>query len=190
MTTTRGRPVADLGGRIRSFDDRVDRAFEHLRGRPVADVTAKVVSGLGDHGLVWALSTAWIARRPGGRRSRALRSLAAAGVGSAAVNAGVKAVVGRSRPERSDLQLRGDPVPLREPVTSSFPSGHTLAAFCAATVLAEPGRPVAGAARFGFAASVGTSRIHVRAHHASDVVGGVVIGVGLGLVTRAVLRRW
>ena len=33
---------------------------------------------------------------------------------------------------------------------------------------------------------VATSRIHVRIHHASDVVGGLVVGTALGIG----LRRW
>jgi membrane-associated phospholipid phosphatase len=37
------------------------------------------------------------------------------------------------------------------------------------------------------AAVVGVSRLHLRAHHASDVIGGAAIGVALGLVGRALL---
>jgi membrane-associated phospholipid phosphatase len=35
---------------------------------------------------------------------------------------------------------------------------------------------------------VGLSRLHLRAHHASDVVGGAVIGVTLGLFGRGLIR--
>ncbi len=172
-----------------TLDRAVDAWFEPVRGRRAFDVAAKAVSGLGDRGLVWTVSTLWVARQPGERRTRALRGLAAAGFTSMAVNAALKGVVGRPRPERAGLRLGGDRLPLREPATSSFPSGHTLAAFCAATVLSEPEQPAGTALRFGFATMVGLSRIHVRAHHASDVVGGVVIGCGLGVVLRSIVRR-
>ena len=71
-----------------------------------------------------------------------------------------------------------------EPRTSSFPSGHTLAAFTAATVLSRPGDRAGNAFLYTAAGLVGISRIHLRAHHASDVVGGVVIGTALGLVVK------
>jgi undecaprenyl-diphosphatase len=93
-------------------------------------------------------------------------------------------VVGRERPDRSDLRISNAGVPVREPKTSSFPSGHTLAAFCAATVLSRPGNRAGNAFLYTAATLVGVSRIHLRAHHASDVVGGVVIGTALGLAVR------
>jgi len=172
---------ADL---VHLVDERVDAWFEPLRGNAAAAAAARVVSGLGDHGLLWAASTAWRARRPGDRRRRALRALAIAGVESSVVNAALKGVVGRPRPDPGDFRLGSNVVPLREPTTTSFPSGHTLAAFCAATALAEPGDPMGNALLFACAGLVGISRIHLRAHHASDVLGGVVIGTALGLVGR------
>ncbi len=176
-----GRTPSEL---VRAFDDRVDRLFEPLRGNATVDATAKVISGLGDRGLVWAASTAGRARRPGAGRARAVRALAVAGVASSTVNAVLKGVVGRPRPDRSDLRLGDNVVPLREPRTSSFPSGHTLAAFCAATVLSERGDPVGNAILFAAAGLVGVTRVHLRAHHASDVLGAVAIGTVLGLVGR------
>ena len=174
----------DIGDLVRLADDKVDAWFEPLRGRPTVDAAAKIVSGLGDHGLVWAASTAWRARRPGARRNRAVRALAVAGAESSVVNAVLKAVIGRPRPDRGDLRLGDNIVPLREPTTSSFPSGHTLAAFCAATVLSERGDPMGNALLFTCAGLVGVSRIHLRAHHVSDVLGGVVIGTALGVIGR------
>jgi putative RecB family exonuclease len=86
---------------VGAVDDRVDTWFEPLRGKPGFDGAAKVITGLGDRGLMWAATTAWRARRPGPSRARAVRALAVAGVESSLVNAGLKAVIGRSRPDRS-----------------------------------------------------------------------------------------
>jgi membrane-associated phospholipid phosphatase len=169
---------------VRRLDDRVDSWFEPLRGNQMADGAARVISGLGDRGLVWTASTAWRARRPGVKRTRAVRALAVAGVESSVVNAALKGVIGRPRPESDDLRLGSNVVPLRQPTTTSFPSGHTLAAFCAATVLSEPGDATGTALLFACAGLIGASRIHLRAHHASDVLGGVVIGTALGLLGR------
>ena len=78
--------------------------------------------------------------------------------------------------------MEAHPLPFRQPITSSFPSGHATAAFCAATLLAENERraPV----YYALATVVALSRIHTKIHHASDVVGGIVIGLVLGRVGR------
>jgi len=182
MQTHQG--VTGLAKVVGAVDDRVDTWFEPLRGKPGLDGAAKVITGLGDRGLMWAATTAWRARRPGPSRARAVRALAVAGVESSLVNAAIKAVFGRSRPDRTGLRVAEGGVPVREPKTSSFPSGHTLAAFCAATVMSERGDRSGNALLFTSAALVGVSRLHLRAHHASDVVGGAAIGVALGLVGR------
>ncbi len=74
---------------------------------------------------------------------------------------------------------------VRQPRTSSFPSGHASAAAMAATLLADRSR--APALWYGVAAVVATSRIHVSIHHASDVVAGAAVGLALG---RVALRVW
>ena len=171
----------------RPLDARVAAWFAPARGNPALDGVAKAVTGLGDHGLMWAVTTAWRARHSGPDRARAVRALAIAGVESSLVNAGLKAVIGRARPDQGGLRLTEGGVPVREPKTSSFPSGHTLAAFCSATVMSQRGDRAGNALLFAGAALVGVSRLHLRAHHASDVVGGAAIGTALGLLGRRLL---
>lgn len=64
----------------------------------------------------------------------------------------------------------------------SFPSGHTVTAFMAATIVSRYYRP--RAIWFTLALMVAFSRIYVGAHYASDVVAGACIGImiGYGLV--------
>jgi undecaprenyl-diphosphatase len=169
---------------VRSVDQRVDGWFEPLRGNPGIDGAAKLITGLGDHGLMWAVTAAWRARHTGPERTRAVRALAIAGVESSVVNAAIKATVGRARPDSSRVELTQGGIPVRPPRTSSFPSGHTLAAFCAATVMGIRGDRSGNTLLFVGATLVGVSRLHVGAHHASDVLGGAAIGIGLGLLGR------
>ncbi len=169
---------------MRSVDQFVDDRFEPHRGRPALDGAAKLITGLGDHGFMWAATTAWRARRRGPDRVRAVRALAVAGIESTLVNSTLKRSIGRSRPDRTGLKVTEGGVPVREPTTSSFPSGHTLAAFCAATVMCRPKDRVGNALLVGGATMVGLSRLHLRAHHASDVLGGAAIGTALGLLGR------
>ncbi len=172
---------------VQMMDQRVDAWFEPLRGDPNFDGPAKVITGLGDRGLMWAATAAWRARHTGPERARAVRELAVAGVASSLVNVAIKSAVGRSRPDRTSVGVTEGGVPVREPRTSSFPSGHTLAAFCAATVMSQRGDRAGNALLFTSAALVGLSRLHLRAHHASDVLGGAAVGTVLGLAARRLL---
>jgi undecaprenyl-diphosphatase len=162
-----------------SLDQAVDAAFEPLRGRPEVDRAAVVVSNLADYGLVWVLLAGLKARRRGPNRRRAVVALAAAGFSSLIVSRVVKRAVERERP---DDHLEAT---VRTPSSSSFPSGHTLAAFCTAFVLGDS--EAGTAANVGFAAAVAASRVHLRAHHPTDVIGGAVIGSVLGLGLRPIV---
>jgi undecaprenyl-diphosphatase len=172
---------------VGAFDDQVDAWFEPHRGRPGLDTAAKVITGLGDQGFVWAAITVWRGRRPGPERSRAVRALAVAGIESTLINTALKRSVGRSRPDRTGLKVTPGGVPVREPTSSSFPSGHTLAAFCAATVMGRRGDRAGNALLLTGAGLVALSRVHLRGHHASDVLGGAAIGTALGLIGRCLL---
>ena len=79
---------------------------------------------------------------------------------------------------------------MRRPSTSSFPSGHASSAVFAAMVLSGWDGPLLSILWFKIAAVVGISRAYVRIHHGSDVIGGAVVGVLLGLVGRRLARRW
>ena len=103
------------------------------------------------------------------------------GVEALLVNGPVKAVFRRDRPIIEALH----PHRLRVPRTSSFPSGHASAAMVAAALLGRD-RPAVAVGAYGAAAVVALSRVYVRIHHASDVIGGVAIGWGLGRVLRRV----
>ncbi|MDA8077056.1 MAG: phosphatase PAP2 family protein [Actinomycetota bacterium] len=187
---TRGAEQAPLGtlwdrsthvGRaLGAIDDAGDRWSRELRGNRWADAGASVLSNLSDYGVVWVLAAAWKARHAGQERRRAVVALTAAGVTSYVVNRAAKRLAGRSRPDSGDT-LR-EVLPVRSPASSSFPSGHTLAAFCTAAVL--PDSLPARRAAFTFAAAVAASRVHLRVHHTSDVLGGAVIGAALGILVR------
>ena len=85
----------------------------------------------------------------------------------------------------------GDPrFQVRKPRTSSFPSGHASAAFFAATVLTHWSGWSWAPLWITMAVVVATSRAFVRIHHASDVVGGAVVGLALGQIARLGLLAW
>ncbi len=163
-----------------TLDEAVDAAFDPLRGKPGVDRAAAVVSNLADYGLIWVVLAGVKARRRGPERRRAVVALATAGFSSLIVSRVVKKAVERQRP---DDHLAAA---VRTPSSSSFPSGHTLAAFCTAFVLGDS--DAGTAANVGFATAVAASRVHLRAHHPTDVLGGAVIGSVLGLGLRPVVN--
>jgi len=171
---------------IASFDERADKYFEaHLRGRPVADRVMYAASAAGDHGLIWAvLAGVEGALSPEGPSLRPLaRASAALVTESIVVNGLVKLGFRRQRPERSDPP----PLPLRVPITSSFPSGHASSAFFAAALLR---RGSTLWLYYPLAVVVASSRVHVRIHYASDVVGGALLGAALGELARRAFPVW
>ena len=152
-----------------------------LRGRALFDRLFYTASELGDFSLIWHLAgtTQGLVSRRG--PVAAVRLSAALAVESAVVNGALKSLVRRERPAGDHAER---PHRLRQPRTTSFPSGHASSAFMAASLLGEGSRlaPIAYAA----AAVVATSRVHVRIHHASDVVAGAAIGLALGSLARRV----
>jgi membrane-associated phospholipid phosphatase len=161
-------------------DDFVDRWFEdHLRGKPAADWVMYTASAVGDHGIVWLIVAAVQAtRRRKGWQRPLLRASLGLGIESGVVNGPVKWLFRRTRP----VHLGPRPLYLRTPRTSSFPSGHASAAFFGAALLREEDEwwPL----YYAIAVIVAASRIHVRIHHASDVIGGAALGSLLGELTR------
>ena len=164
---------------VDAFDARLDPVIGRWRGNRTVDGLAYGASALGDHGLVWFL-IGLTRGRDKDRRAQARWAVAFSGAVTPVVNAGVKAVVGRGRPDRR----ADDPPTVREAGSTSFPSGHALAAWCAATLLADDD-PL-GAAYYLVAAAVSLSRIHLRQHHATDVLAGAALGIGLGRLGRLV----
>jgi undecaprenyl-diphosphatase len=171
---------------ITSFDDRVEAFIATFRGNKAADRIFYTASALGDFGLIWVVFALLRALRGGRFNERAaLRAIAATGIESVLVNVLLKALFSRTRPtEQPD-----HPLPLRQPLSSSFPSGHATAAFCGATLLSD--RDPLAPLYFASATAIALSRVYVRIHHASDVVGGVLVGCALGQIGRRLvpLRR-
>ena len=160
----------------------MDGAVDRVRS-PALDLVFYPLSSAADHSLLWvAIGSARQAlgrARPGS----AWRLAAILAAESALTNGLLKSCFRRLRPILAEAHLTGRlPFGLRRPVTTSFPSGHATSAFTASAYLARGDR-LAPAYRT-LAVLVAASRVYVRLHHASDVVAGAVIGMGLGRIAR------
>ncbi len=165
---------------VEAFDEAAEQLFDRLRGNPVADRVFYTASELGNFSILWH-ALAWAGATSKRGRRRALRVSVALAVESALVNGPIKSAFNRSRP----LVDHDHPHRLRQPLTSSFPSGHASAAVVAAALLSESRRR-----RWPFwaaASVVAASRVHVRIHHASDVVVGALVGA---VIVRLFKKIW
>ncbi len=180
-------PDADplqTGGFLRAVDrvdETIDGWWETLRGHALVDRIYYTASEAADFSLMWhalGVIEAIIEDDP----MVAVKVSAALGLESALINGPVKSLFKRNRP----IHETDRPHHLRQPRTSSFPSGHASAAMVAAAMLSGHGNTVAW---YALAGVVATSRIHVRIHHASDVAGGLIAGAALAALARRCLGR-
>ena len=163
---------------VARFDAAVDRLLDRVRG-PELDAVVYRLSSAADHSLLWHFCGAATASARGGDVQWEARFAAAMGAESLITNGVLKTVFGRVRPvEYHDIEWRYG---MHRPITSSFPSGHATAAFCAATLLG-------GGPWYALAGAVAASRVYVRLHHASDVAAGAAFGLALGLAFRRFVR--
>jgi membrane-associated phospholipid phosphatase len=155
---------------------------------PSLDRAMSRLSRAADYSRLSIASAAVLALTGGrsGRRAAAM-GLASVGVTATVVNAGVKPLGRRRRPDRVAQN-----VPLarhvRMPASTSFPSGHSAAAFAFATGVGQVMPPAAVPLR-ALAALVAYSRVHTGVHYPVDVITGALIGTALAQVTTQALER-
>jgi membrane-associated phospholipid phosphatase len=146
------------------------------------------LSRAADYSRLSVVSAAVLATT-GGRRGRraAAMGLPSVGVAATVVNLGLKPLGHRRRPERAVEQV---PVArhVRMPSSTSFPSGHSTAAFAFATGVGHVLPPAAIPLR-ALAALIAYSRVHTGVHYPGDVVAGALMGTALAQVTTHALDR-
>jgi undecaprenyl-diphosphatase len=171
-------------GPVARFDAAVDAAFDHLRGNPVADRVFYAATELGDFGLIWVLLATARGLRSNDDLRTAGRVTTTLVAESVLVNGIIKQFFKRERPVSQEPR----PYKMRMPITTSFPSGHSSTAVVAA-ILLSAARPRSAPLYWSIAGVVATSRVYVKIHHASDIVGGVATGLVIGTAARALWRR-
>ncbi len=179
---------------ISSFDRSVLSAVNnYFAHNGTMDFLMKYVTKLGDAGIFWiALSLILLIPK------KTRRTGAAMGVslllGLIIGNGILKNLIARTRPYDVANPIRSrSNLLIAPPSDYSFPSGHTLASFEAATALFKD-HTVYGFFAFVLALLIAFSRIYLQVHYPSDVLGGAILGFLLGLlgssIVRAVCDKW
>jgi undecaprenyl-diphosphatase len=178
---TRPRWLADA--------ERVDHAvYDAIAATqtPALDRSMNVLTRAANYSRLSLAGAALLAatRGPAGRRA-AGAGLACVAVTATVANVVIKPLGRRRRPEPAAL----DVAPARQvrvPRSTSFPSGHSAAAFAFATGVGNV-LPREAAAFRALAALVAYSRVHTGVHYPGDVVAGALLGTVLAQLTTQVL---
>jgi membrane-associated phospholipid phosphatase len=170
--------------------ERIDVALYAAIARistPTLDRAMARLSHAADYSRLSLCSAAVLAAS--GRRGRraAAYGLASVGVTASLVNLAAKPLGRRTRPDRVAEQV---PIAryVRMPSSTSFPSGHSAAAFAFATGVGHV-LPRAAIPLRGLAVLVTYSRVHTGVHYPGDVVAGALVGIALGHLTTRALDR-
>lgn len=130
-----------------------------------------IITKLGNNGMVWfAVAIPFLLNR--GYRNVGTRIILALLLSGFLGEILIKHLVARVRPSKFLLQ---EEILIKEPITYSFPSGHTSSSFAASCMLASCFGALSIPA-FVFAVLMGFSRVYLRVHYLTDVLAGAVLG--------------
>ncbi len=162
--------------RVQHLDRRLMKRSFGVRS-PALDRTLIALTRAASYSRLWLVLAGALAMFGGGRGRRAAgRGLIAIAIAAGVANGPAKLLARRRRPSS-----RSRPALIRTPRSTSFPSGHSAAAFAFVTgACAE--LPMLTPALVPLAGAVAYSRVHVGVHYPSDVAVGVGIGIGSGLL--------
>lgn len=149
----------------------------------------KVITTLGEGGVLWIIlgllllvnkKTKWMG----------ITVLAALIFTLLVGNLTLKPLVARPRPCWRHPEI---PLLIANPKDFSFPSGHSMSSFAAATAVLMWNRR-AGIAALAGAVIMACTRLYFYVHYPTDIVAGLLIGVVLGIlaywIVKPVGRRW
>jgi len=146
------------------------------------DVVMPIITLLGDAGIFWILIAAVLLVFPKYRKT-GLCMGAALLLGVLVCNVTMKPLFARIRPYDYQLEHYGKTIELLIAAQHdfSFPSGHTLASFEAATVLAIHNRKW-GIPALVLACLIAFSRLYLYVHYPTDVLFSVAMGIGFAFL--------
>ena len=148
------------------------------------DVFMKLISTLGDTGIIWiALGIGMCFTKK--YRMCGIAVLVGIVMGLLVGNVIIKNIVMRDRP----CWINEDFVLLIEnPDDYSFPSGHTLSSFISAIVIVRHNKAI-GIPALVLAALTAFSRMYLYVHFPTDILGGLVLAVVIAIVVDIYLPK-
>lgn len=170
---------------IHSIDDNILSFIqEHLKNS-FMDTIMPVITSLGNSGIVWIVIAAILLSMKKYRKYGVMLALALI-ITLVVGNITLKPLIARTRP--FDANNLKDILLIKAPKDYSFPSGHTMASFAAATVLIYMNRKV-GIVAMVLAVLIAFSRLYLYVHYPSDVFAGMIFGILSAIISIKLLAK-
>lgn len=148
------------------------------------DAVMVFLSLLGDNGLIWlAISIVMLFFKK--TRRCGLTIMGAMALSFLLGNLLIKNLVARPRPCTVDTSVA---LLIPIPGEYSFPSGHTLHGFAAATVIFLHFKK-AGIAALVLAGAIAFSRMYLFVHYPTDILGGILLGVLDAVIVFVIVKK-
>lgn len=149
---------------------------------PILDAIMPPVTTLGNGGIIWILLALVLLLLPK-HRAAGIKMAVALLMGLLVCNLGMKPLFARIRPFDFQWEYCGRVIDLliAAPQDYSFPSGHTIASFEAATVLLLYRRKW-GIPALILSVLIAFSRLYLYVHYPTDVICSVILGVLIGIL--------
>ncbi|MCM1133311.1 MAG: phosphatase PAP2 family protein [Ruminococcus flavefaciens] len=170
---------------IREIDFLVlDYIREHMRSG-FLDNIMPVITAFGNLGIFW-VAVALIISAKAKYRKCSITMMIGMILGVVIGNFAVKNIIRRDRP--CWINEIGNML-IDNPQDFSFPSGHTMSSFIAATILCYYDKKL-GIPSFGIAILIAFSRLYLYVHFPTDIIGGALLGVGIAVMTISATNRY
>lgn len=161
----------------------LDFIYQHLYN-PICNGFMIIITFLGEWGWVWiviSLLLLWKKKY----RTYGILMLCSLLVTFLVGEVGIKNIVGRVRPcdVYPDLVIL-----IPRPDGFSFPSGHAASSFTASVILFHANRKW-GIWAFAAAFLIAISRVYLYVHFPTDVLAGILLGVGMATLVYSIYRR-
>lgn len=151
---------------------------------PMMDKLLVAITTLGNSGGIWILVAAILIgtkkyRKTGIHLAMSLILCLVLG------NVLIKNLVARPRPCWIDPTV---PLLIPVPTDYSFPSGHTFSGFASVTTLFYYKKSW-GILAFILASLIAFSRLYLFVHFPTDILGGIILGVSIGIISKKIMDR-
>ena len=134
----------------------------------------KGITSLGNSGWFWIIVSVLLLISSKTRKVGIL-ALLSLGLGFLITNVCLKNLIARPRPF---AEIEALTILIKAPHDFSFPSGHTCASFAVAGIYFKMLPKKYGLSAIILAVLIGFSRLYVGVHYPTDVLGGLIIGLG------------
>lgn len=148
-----------------------------------------VITALGNGGIFWIILAVLFLCIPKYRKMGLGMGLALI-MGLLICNLTLKPLVARMRPYDYQLEHFGKTIQLliTTPSDFSFPSGHTIASFEAATVMLLYNKKL-GIPAMILACLIAFSRLYLYVHYPTDVLASVILGIGIAFLAKFLVEK-